>query len=254
MRPKIFGLTLVSSQTACLPFMKTNPKTIDNTAGFTLMELVISITIVVTLAAIIFAVARKMKESAISAKSVQNMRQIGSILGVYAADHSLKLPPAQVKTNKGNILWFHELMSLIYPDQIDQDRMLYDKKWWEKNQPFFHNPVMTASSIRAFQPWFPGYSLNNQITNRVFTANNSADYANNESTPVPMVRISDPARTPYAVPFWNWKYTPANVSSPEMKEYLVSGKIPVLFVDGHVETVTPGEYLSRKLDDMPKRP
>jgi prepilin-type processing-associated H-X9-DG protein len=229
-----------------------NPR--KKASGFTLVEMLVIFAIVATLAVIMLAVAQKMKERATSAKSVQNMRQIGSILGVYAADHSLRLAPAQVRTNKGNIMWFHELMSMIYPDQVDQDRMLHDKKWWERNQPFFHNPVMTASSSHAFQPWFPGYSLNNQITNRMFTANNSTDYANNESTPVPLARIDDPSRTPYAVPYWNWKYTPANVSSPEMKEFLVSGKMPVLFVDGHVETVKPEEYLSRKLDDMPKKP
>jgi len=39
-----------------------------------------------------------------------------------------------------------------------------------------------------------------------------------------------------------------------MKSFLIEDKMPVLFIDGHVENMTTREYLSKRLDDMPKRP
>ena len=39
-----------------------------------------------------------------------------------------------------------------------------------------------------------------------------------------------------------------------MHDLLVDGKMPIMFVDGHVEVMTPAEYVQRELYLMPLPP
>lgn len=48
--------------------------------------------------------------------------------------------------------------------------------------------------------------------------------------------------------------TPEPEKSALDKSLLTDGKVPVLFVDGHVESITPSDYVKRNLGTMPKRP
>ncbi len=229
--------------------MKKNPALKKNT-GFTLVELLVVIVIIAALAAVAFTMTTRMKRRSEAAKSIQNMRQIGSMVGVYSADNSLKIPALKVAGDPpggaGEVLWHEALLFLAYPD-VDRTKIKWDTAWWDTNKPFMRNPVMTATSKpKAFRPWFNGYSYNYQITAKL------GGY--NESISPSLSSFSDPARTPFVVPFWNTRYTTADVSGNDMKNFLQDGKMSVLFVDGHVESIAPSEYLSRKLDELPKKP
>ncbi len=229
--------------------MKKKP-TLQKTTGFTLVELLVVITIIAVLAAVSFSLATKMKKKGEAAKFVQNMRQIGAMMGVYSADNSLKIPALKAASTPAGtvdeVIWHEALMFLAYPD-VDRTKIKWDVAWWEANKPFMRNPVMTATSKpKSFQPWYNGYAYNYQITARL------GGY--NESISPPLASFSDPSRTPLVVPFWNNRYGPADVSGKDMKSFLMENKMSVLFVDGHVETMSTSEYLSKKLDDMPKKP
>jgi prepilin-type N-terminal cleavage/methylation domain-containing protein/prepilin-type processing-associated H-X9-DG protein len=221
-----------------------------NISGFTLVELLVVIVIVGALAAISFSVTTRMKKKGETARSIQNIRQIGSMAGIYSADNALKIPALKVSTDppggEGELLWHEALLFLAYPD-VERSKIKWDIAWWETNKPFLRNPVMTASSKpKPFRPWFNGYSYNYQITARLG--------AYDESVSPSLASFSDPSRTPFVVPFWNTRYGPAEVAGADMQSFLVDGKMLVLFVDGHVESMQTSEYKSRKLDDMPKRP
>jgi len=65
---------------------------ISSSRGFTLLEILISITLLVVLVAIGFAVGKRGMRSANSARDTGSMRQIFSTIPMYAADHNGMLP------------------------------------------------------------------------------------------------------------------------------------------------------------------
>jgi len=78
-----------------------------SSGGFTLLEILSVFAILVVLAAILLPAIAKTREAANAAKCASNLRQIGSGLFAYAADHSGTLIPAAVI--KSNYYWFDEL-------------------------------------------------------------------------------------------------------------------------------------------------
>lgn len=226
-------------------------------AGFTLVELLVVVVIIAALAALGFTVGPKMLKRGQAAKSIQNMRQIGSMMGVYMVDSSNRLPVAKqvIKNPSGgtsDVHWHQLLLAQMYPE-VDTAKF-NDRKWWESNKPIFRNPLITATTKPlAFAPWFPGYAYNMGIN---YNVTGSWDWSAAENAPqsmgISLSKIPEPARTPLIGTRANWHYSGKELTTPEVKSFLVDGKLPILFVDGHVESMTQNEYLTRRLEDMPK--
>ena len=72
--------------------MKRTAKTHEFKPAFTLVELLVVITIVAVLAAVLFSVATNVRKKASSAISVANLRQVGAAIASYAGDNSTTLP------------------------------------------------------------------------------------------------------------------------------------------------------------------
>jgi prepilin-type N-terminal cleavage/methylation domain-containing protein len=72
--------------------MKSPRKSSKLDAAFTMVELLVVITIIAVLAALLFSLASRMRNKASSAISVSNLRQIGSAIVTYASDHNSTLP------------------------------------------------------------------------------------------------------------------------------------------------------------------
>ncbi|NQX02295.1 hypothetical protein HQ447_16675, partial [bacterium] len=142
---------------------------------------------------------------------------------------------------------------LMFPAVEDPSKFSWDSKLWDQTKPIFRNPVMTATSKPPFRAWTPGYGINEQINANLFGWGD--DYLTGSKTkPIPVGRISEPSRTPLVVPYSNWKFAASTFTKTDaMKPFLIDGKFPVLFVDGHVETLVPQEYITRKLGEMPKK-
>jgi len=64
-------------------------------AGFTLVEMLVVIGIIVLLAALAFPAIQSTINSAKSAEAVSNLKQIGVMIGNYAADNGNRLPPGR---------------------------------------------------------------------------------------------------------------------------------------------------------------
>ena len=235
--------------------MKEKPNQTKDRRGFTLVELLVVIAIVATLVGVAFSVVPKMRKKGDAAKAVQNMRQISVLSATYAADNSMALPAPEptVTDSSGNpvrgVMWHQALASIAYPD-ADLSKIRWNHTWWTTNKPVLLNPLMPQKDVRA---WFPGYAVNLQIN-----INNSGwgtGWADGpKSRDMRLASIDDPARTPFVVPDRNWFFSKSSLTEVGMNQFLVDGKFPVLFVDGHVENMVPKEYFSRKLDDMPLKP
>lgn len=226
------------------------------------MELLVVILIIAALAAIAVTMTSKMRLNADSAKSVANMRQIGSVLGLYAADNSMRLPAAKpnvIDANgnsvPGNAHWHQALLMIVHPEVTDVAQM--NLKWYKSNNVFLHNPLFTENygggrfgANYQWKPWNPGYAFNLRIASNLGLASRNAF---SQTIPVPLNLIPQPERTPIVAPRgdWHFVYDAAQLSDQAMQGLLVNGKVPILFVDGHVETMPLKEYADRGLINMP---
>lgn len=72
--------------------MKTPKPSNKYHAAFTMVELLVVITIIAVLAALLFSLASRMRTNASSAISTSNLRQIGTAIMAYAGDNNSSLP------------------------------------------------------------------------------------------------------------------------------------------------------------------
>ncbi|MBK1882863.1 type II secretion system protein [Luteolibacter pohnpeiensis] len=219
--------------------------------GFTLVELLVVIVIIAVLGTMSAIIGPKILKKGRQSGSVANMRQLNTILHSYAADHSNKLPaPVYMSDNDQEIYWHMILQQEISGDSLDK---LMDDKWWKQNDSLLVNPLVTKSKITHKNV---GYGMNAAIAQNIAKSRDE-DLTLEDAvyTQVNLNTISDETQTPIIAPFWHWAYviTEDNVSNPKWEEISVTGKIPILFLDGHTDLMTPREYLSKHLDQKPQR-
>jgi len=229
--------------------------------GFSLVEILVVIVILISLAAFVFVMLPKAKRRAEAAKSVANLRQIGTLVALHTVENNNRLPAprADVPDGKGGfsqLHWHETFMSDLYPEtELKEFRAV---KWWETNKPFLRNPLLRRDAKPfGWDWWNPGYAMNIQISHNL--GRSSGDWGAGQGGPqaygIPLGSIPEPAMTPLIAPRGNWwfTFTPSELKEPALQELLVDGKLPILFVDGHVETMTTGEYTSRRLSEMPRK-
>ncbi len=78
--------------------------------GFSLIEMVVTIGIVMVLAGLLLPMAGRAYDVALGAKCQSNLRQIGIAMTAYQAEHIGALPKAYDATT--TLWWYHSLMSL----------------------------------------------------------------------------------------------------------------------------------------------
>jgi prepilin-type N-terminal cleavage/methylation domain-containing protein/prepilin-type processing-associated H-X9-DG protein len=223
-------------------------------SGFTLVELLVVIVIIAALAAITFSLATKMRKKGEAAKSIQNIRQIGALIATFSADNSMSLPAAELEVSDGSggttagIKWHQAIILDLYPDE-KLETIRWDHDWWQKQRPVVTNPLMPDEKLRA---WFPGYAMNLQIPVNLYGW--GGDWKSGpKGRNVPLSMIDNPARTPLVSPHTNWFFAAGDFNKLKLEPFLSDGKVPLLFVDGHVETISPTEFVDRKLKDFPTK-
>ena len=234
--------------------------------GFTLVELLVVIVIIASLASVVFTMTTKAMRAAKATRAIENMRQIAPLLANYASDHSMKLPPAENKNHSlpdgstVEIRWSEVCLEQLYPG-TDFERF-QEKVWWEQNKPILRNPLFKESATpRGWEPRNPGYAFNLMISENLAILRDGASLAQDEllATSVSLASIAEPERTPMIAPCDNffYRYDENQLEEFEDEEtslfgLLSDGKIPILFVDGHLESLTPKEYLTRELFMLPR--
>ncbi len=224
--------------------------------GFTLIELLVVIVIIAALAALSFTVLPRMMRKAKASEAMSNLRQFAPLLTSYATDHSMILPAAKdnevvVDGVSVRLQWTEVCLNQLFPDVAVTK--FTDKAWWEQTKPFLRNPL-----YKSWTPANPGYALNEMIAVNVDAARELPSGTDPLKIAVPLAAIPDPARTPWIAPGVDLHYRLSSAGdatafkSGSLKDLLVEGKFAVLFVDGHIETIAPTEYVNRKLYEFPR--
>ncbi len=79
--------------------------------GFTLMELILTVLVVSVLLILSLAGISTGLQKVRAAKCLQNLRQIGALIPLYAQDHRGLMPPCSL--NASTVLWYRELYPYI---------------------------------------------------------------------------------------------------------------------------------------------
>lgn len=231
--------------------------------GFTLVELLVVVAIIIVLAALAFVVLSSTRKKADSALETAHMREIGIHLLGYASSHHNRLPPARADIAEengdwGQLHWFEALLAEARPEL--EPETWRDEEWWLQNEPVFLNrKINEESTPNAFAWWNPGYAINRQIVTNIDPDGIGWNWNPGKNGPqtyaIPLNFITEPGRTPIIAPRADWHFTYAGkeLNEPGLEQFLTEGKMPILFIDGHVERMPLSEYEARKLHEMPAK-
>lgn len=241
-----------------------NPKN----SGFTLVELLVVVVIIAALAALGLTLGPRMMAKSKATESMQNLRQIGPLLVTYAAENSMVLPAIKGPVPRDNGVvdetqWNEVCLAMLYPDVDPED--FRTEKWWEQNKKVvIKNPLLKESAKpRGWTPLNPGYAFNEMISVNLEAAAGRPEPGHEALVrmKVPLASVPEPHRTPLIAPCDNYYFRFDDEQIGEfsrtrstLKELLVEGKIQVLFMDAHLESIVPNEYASRRLHLMPLAP
>lgn len=215
------------------------------TRGFTLIELLVVIAIIAILAAILFPVFSRARESARRAQCVSNIKQLGLGFLMYADDHDGRIPPFQAYYRLQGGQWVVPpggVVSYTKSNQIDLCPSLNKiERQAAKTLPWSY-------TMNAYCTWVgaSGSHVNHPV--------HSAEYVG-----IPMSMYPSPSRTPLLVDEnkdWT-RGTPVNDFAFVNEDFIADrhgGKGTILFLDGHVETVDGGERMSWDSGQWPNRP
>ncbi len=226
--------------------------------GFTLVELLVVVTIIIILAAIAFTVGPKMMRRGDAAKSMENLRQIGPLMMTYAADNNFRLPAMRpmIKDENGRYvsdLHWHQALALLAIPDLDADK-LGDDKWWEATEPVLRNPMYSKKMLpQKLANWHQGYAMNRMIPNNLgYTGSWDEGDKGPNSHGTSLSEVTQQTRTPLVAPnVDNWHYVGSDLGRKINEGFLIEGKLPILFVDGHVESMTPAQYIEKEYDKQP---
>jgi prepilin-type N-terminal cleavage/methylation domain-containing protein len=212
--------------------------------GFTLVELLVVITIIGVMAAIAIGTTVRMREQAFKANSLRNISQLQIANASYAADHSGNYVPIYAYDDKGVRLgfWYQDtkFLSNLAGDIRDASGepvrsapvSMLDPKVVRGKRSFHHSMAasygMNDNGIAGAHG--PGVAPAHNV-NRVPNPSESMAFA-----------TATDYRTTYNSRF-NWKGVDGKTSDGGIA-YRYGDKALVVYFDGHVSEVTKGEMKS----------
>ena len=222
--------------------------------GFTLIELLVVISIIAVLTTLAAVMAPKILKKGAQTKCIQSMRQMASSLELYANDHANRLPPPLTPSAeseaKDDTYWFTYLEQQT--SNKDLEELLKDKYWQANKDSNLVNGMQPKKSLKHNSV---GYAMNGVLAQNIaLSRGDELEPDEVLSTPVNLTTVRNPEKTPIIRPHWTWHYSGDKNEAKDQRltPFLAGGTLPVLFLDGHVETMTPLAYANRDLHLTPK--
>lgn len=220
-------------------------------SGFTLVELLVTITILIALAAIVITSVNSMRQSANTALALSRVRSLGLANASYATEHSGKYVPVFSfdKDQKASVQWFYNKEFLT--GLIGNTEFLNDPEENE-GKGGYPESVLDPVTVRAKKTYWDrisgsfGYNSENTKGGGWGEANAAAHHST--------LSIASPNRTFQFITATDWlaKYSgrslwktqPVEGKTPDGKiAYRHKGKALVVFYDCHTEAITLNEML-----------
>ena len=195
--------------------------------GFTLVELLVVIGIIVVLAAVVAPVAKGLLARSRTIKCSQNLRQIGTAAMMYAGDNHFTLPQTVHQRRAGGVSWSISLQpysgtKLVF--RCEQDP--------HATRPYTYviNDFLTPNPAGAPQLDYSRLSRLGQPQATVLFAEATAGYAGSDH-----FHFSEYQGVP----------VPAEAFRSQVNSEVHQGAASYLFADGHIEILTWNEVRGR---------
>lgn len=235
--------------------MNTKPKTIPGDRGFTLVELLVVITIIIVLAALGFLGLKNARQGADRTTSMRNIAQLQFANATYAADNNGDYLKVYAFDDKGSsyVPWHEnsDFLTILKGDSA----ILANGKVDKSAPPSALDPLAYRSKALWYDRFAASYGYNYEgaLGRSVAWGSPNAEGA------FKMIQVGQPARTAAFITATDWiaKYSGRfkwqGKSAVEGYEngkiaYRYKGKALVAYFDGHVGEITQEEI--KKIDNQ----
>lgn len=227
------------------------------TCGFTVVEILVAIAILLAVGTLIFAGVSRAKVSANSSVSVSNLRQWGGMLIQFQQEFG-RFPPANITIGDDSTKAVREKYGVSaysgWDEFFARELNLDPANVTQKDERLFHHPGDKAND--TFSPPRP------RRTYAMVRGNQAVGRSNTLS--LGLVNIPDPSRTlllterPPSTKAWVvFSASGSNVDNPQQQmsgqaDINGNGKFNYLFADGHVESLRPQDTIGSGSLAQPK--
>lgn len=228
--------------------------------AFTLVELLVTISIIAILGSILFVAVGKVRESAQESQSLSNLRQIAAAMQMYTSDNDGFYPPGYFyKPGEGERIWTMEILPYIAQISASNSSAenvfvspLVDREIREGD---LKNGVIPSTysvhgalcpNISNADTRIPYWSIINPteliLAGEATLRNNNTYASATFNTPSAFKTIVVESNLDSPIP----TDTSADGTGGALS-YRANGAAPVAFVDGHVEAIPEGDVLYRNI-------
>jgi prepilin-type N-terminal cleavage/methylation domain-containing protein len=232
--------------------MKQKPPPASQSSGFTLMEILVVIAIILVLAAIAFPVIAQIQQRANRTIALRTMNSLGAAAATYTADNNGTLPAEDAKgtdtwgaaANPDNAnAWYNVLPRKLGQKGVDQYASNPQAFYSKENLLYLPGAAYPETDKKLAQPMF-AIAINTKLQRK---------NEQNEKPPAKLSQISRPGRTvlfleqglpkePKAMP-QQPKYDGSPKGSAKSFVARYGGVGVVTFIDGHAETIDGKDIL-----------